>query len=146
LNANRFSFPQAITMFRTILLMTALAFAAGHAFAQSQDPMQQLLASFDRIDANGDGAISRAEYRAVQAARWPQIDRNGDGYLTEDDFPRIAAQRARTQLAQVAYLDTDGDGRISRNEFLDGPAHVFRRADRNGDGVLTRSELEGVAS
>jgi len=133
-------------MFRTTLLMTALAFAAGPAFAQSQDPMQQLLANFDRIDANGDGVIARAEYRAVQAARWPQIDRNGDGYLTEDDFPRIAAQRARTQLAQIAHLDIDGDGRIGRTEFLDGPAPVFQRADRNGDGVLTRPELEGAAS
>ena len=133
-------------MFRTTLLMTALAFATSPSLAQSQDPTQQILANFDRIDSNGDGVISRAEYRAVQAARWPQIDRNGDGYLAEDDFPRIAAQRARTQLGHVAYLDTDGDGRISRTEFLDGPAPVFRRADRNGDGVLTRSELEGAAS
>lgn len=133
-------------MFRTTLLVTALSFAAGSALAQSQDPIQQVQANFDRIDANGDGVISRAEYRNVQAARWTQIDRNGDGYLGEDDFPRFAARRARTQLAEIAYLDTNGDGRISRRELLDGPAPVFTRADRNSDGVLTRSEVEMPAS
>lgn len=133
-------------MFRTTLLITLLWFAAAPAVAQSQDPIQQLFVDFDRIDANSDGVISRAEYRNVQAARWTEIDRNGDGHLTEDDFPRFALERARTQLAEIAYLDTSGDGRISRDEFLNGPAPLFRRADRTADGILTRSEVEAAAS
>jgi len=133
-------------MFRTTLLVTLLSFAAAPAVAQSQDLIQQLLVNFDRIDENGDGVISRAEYRNVQAARWTEIDRNGDGYLTEDDFPRRALERARTQLAEIAYLDTSGDGRISRDEFLNGPAPLFRRADGNADDILTRSEVEAAAS
>lgn len=133
-------------MFRTTLLVTLLSFATAPALAQSQDPIRQLLVNFDRIDANGDGVMSRAEYRNVQAARWTEIDRNGDGYLAEDDFPRLAHGRVRTRLAEIAYLDTSGDGRISRDEFLDGPAPLFRRADRNGDGILTRSEVEAAAS
>lgn len=133
-------------MFRTILLATALSFAAAPALADSQDPIEQLLANFDRVDANSDGVITQAEYRTVQDTRWTQIDRNGDGYLGEDDFPRRAARRARTQLAEIAYLDANGDGRISQSEFLSGPAPVFRRADQNGDGALTRAELEAAAS
>jgi Ca2+-binding EF-hand superfamily protein len=133
-------------MFRKVFLVAALSFAAGSTLAQSQDPIQQVLANFDRIDTNGDGVISRAEFRTVQAARWTQIDRNGDGYLGEDDFPRFAVRRARTQLAEIAYLDADGDGRISQSEFVSGPVPVFRRADGNADGVLTRSEVEAAAS
>lgn len=133
-------------MFRTVITALVLSAATCPALAQqAQDPIQHLLASFDRVDADGDGAISRAEYRSVQAARWPQIDRNGDGYLTEDDFPRAAARRARMQLAEIAYLDTDGDGRISQNEFVDGQPPLFRRADQNGDGALTRSEVQAAA-
>jgi Ca2+-binding EF-hand superfamily protein len=45
-----------------------------------------------------------------------------------------------------AYLDADGDGRIGQTEFVDGQPPLFRRADRNGDGVLTRSEVEASAS
>lgn len=40
--------------------------------------------------------------------------------------------------------DTNRDGRISRAEFPADPL-LFDRADRNGDGVLTRAEAESFA-
>lgn len=123
-------------------VMSAGAYQAS---AQSQDLVQNLLANFERVDLNGDGSISRAEYRKVQDARWPQIDRNGDGFLTVDDFPSNAAGRAKAQLATITHLDTDGDGRLSQSEFVDGEAPLFSRADQNGDGVLIRAELEVAA-
>ncbi len=132
-------------MYRTMIVALLLSAGAAPAFAQSQDQIKQLLANFSQVDANGDGALSQAEYRNLQIAQWPQVDRNGDGFLTVDDFPRIAAGRAKTQLAEIAYLDANGDGRISQSEFVDGEAPLFRRADGNGDGMLTRSEIEAVA-
>lgn len=125
-------------------LLTALALTAGAlaAFAQSHDPIRQILANFDRIDADRDGVISRDEFRDVQAVRWTQIDRNRDGFLSEDDFPRAAAGRARTHLAGIAHLDENGDGRISQGEFVDAALPMFRCADRSGDGTLSRSDLE----
>lgn len=133
-------------MFRTTLIVTVFSATAFPALAQSQDPIKQILTNFDRIDVNGDGVISRAEFRKVRAERWTQIDRNGDGYLSEDDFPRWAARRARTRLAEIADLDENDDGRISKDEFLNGPTPLFMQADRNSDGILTRSELEVRAS
>jgi Ca2+-binding protein (EF-Hand superfamily) len=133
-------------MMRSSLLTAAALLAAGPALAQAQDAIGQLSAQFARIDTDGDGAISRGEFRALQAARWTQIDRNGDGYLTEDDFPRIAAARASAQLAAMASVDADGDGRISRDELLDGPAPLFQQADQDGDGLVTRAELAAAAS
>jgi hypothetical protein len=133
-------------MFRSVFAALLLVAGAGSALAQSRDQIQQLLAYFDQVDVNGDGAISRAEYRNVQLAQWPQIDRNADGFLALDDFPRMAAGRARTQLAEISYVDIDGDGRISQREFVDGEPPLFRRADRDGDGALTRSEIEAAAN
>ncbi|WP_410574591.1 EF-hand domain-containing protein [Amycolatopsis sp. cmx-4-61] len=53
-------------------------------------------AMFEAVDENGDGVISAAEYDRLIAA-W-----NGVGTPSEDVF---------------ALLDTDGDGRLSREEF-----------------------------
>lgn len=131
-------------MFRTNLL--TLVFAVAPSLAQSEEPLRQLLADFDRIDANGNGVISIDEYRYLQIARWPRIDRNADGHLSVDDFPLFAAGRARRLLAEVTDLDANGNGRISREEFVNGPAPLFRRADRNDDGILTRSEIEAAAA
>jgi hypothetical protein len=39
----------------------------------------------------------------------------------------------------VKHFDRDGDGKVSRAEFL-GPAHHFDHFDRNRDGYLTDSE------
>lgn len=73
-------------MLRSTVLFIGLSIAAVSTLAQSHDPIQLLLATWDRIDANNDGVISRAEFRNVQAARWMQIDSNNDGFLTEAVF------------------------------------------------------------
>ncbi len=133
-------------MLRMTLFATVLVSAFSPVLAQSQDGFRQPQVDFDRVDVNGDDVISRAEFRNLKLARWTQIDRNSDGYLSEEDFPASALRRARTQLAVIADLDTDGDGRISRDEFLDGPTPMFNHADRNTDGVVARSEVEEQAS
>lgn len=47
--------------------------------------------------------------------------------------------------------DTDGDGKISRAEFLAGtksgkgdPAKRFAKIDRNGDGMFDKSEIDAI--
>ena len=100
-------------MLRTTMLVAILSFWTGSALAQLQEPSQQLLENFERIDVNGDGFMSSVEFLDAQSVRWAQIDRNADGYLSKDDFPRIVARRARRQLAEIADLDANGDGLIS---------------------------------
>lgn len=133
-------------MLRVISIAGVLSCATAPALAQMSDALSRLLANFDRIDTNGDGAISRAEFRKISTARWVQIDRNGDGFLADDDFPSFASRRAKAQLTAIAHLDTNGDGRISQGEFLNGPEVVFTNADQNSDGVLVRAEIEARGS
>jgi len=44
----------------------------------------------------------------------------------------------------AARSDADKNGRITREEFQ-GPAELFDRLDRNGDGVLTKEDLDWSA-
>lgn len=40
-------------------------------------------------------------------------------------------------------MDTDGDGKVSVDEYVAWMMYAFDRMDRNGDGVLSTDELPG---
>jgi hypothetical protein len=101
-------------------LAAVAALAAGAAAAQD--------GRFARADTDRNGVLSRAEVdRALPgiAPRFDEIDRNRDGNLSPDELRAWSPSR-RTE-------DRRGEG---------GFAAHFRRADANGDGALTRAEVD----
>jgi len=55
----------------------------------------------------------------------------------DDDARADAAARAKSTIRK---LDADGDGRISKAEFI-GSASIFERWDADKDGFVTEAEL-----
>jgi zinc protease len=118
-------------------------------------------------DGNGDGKISLEEFLAglpagqsaavkdALTAKFAEMDKNQDGFLTADEMKatKPAAPTAVVQPLQLQLRDADGDGKISREEFLAGlPASQteemigqlkakFAALDKNQDGSLTMDEL-----
>lgn len=140
---------------RNILIYPLVLSLAACAAAPTPAPMARgggrgdptaLLAN---ADVNRDGVITSAEFIDARARLFDRIDRNGDGYLSSEDAPRRRARRATGggRMAELtAGLDQNGDGRVSRAEFVDGPARLFNRADANGDNVVDAAELEALRS
>lgn len=108
-----------------------------------RDPAQRWQRMLERFDADGDGRISREEWQGPDE-RFDRLDANNDGFITEDEVVRAAArddqqrpQRPDPAQTLIRLMDTNGDGRISEQEWAD----FFTKADENEDGFLTHAEL-----
>ena len=118
-------------MLKTAAALVALALLATPALAQGGGMGAMIMAQ----DANGDGAITRAEAEAARAAMFARLDANRDGSMQ-------TSERPTGQMAQmVARADSNNDGVISRAEYMAQPYRLFDRLDGNNNGTLEASEL-----
>ncbi|HUD30113.1 MAG TPA: EF-hand domain-containing protein [Novosphingobium sp.] len=127
-------------MYRIILGALALV-AAPVAHAQAGWQRGDML---EAADANGDGLVSREEYRASRGAKFARLDRNGDGAVSRDDFARLAERRpdaAQKLELLVTEADANKDGKVTRAEYDAMPTPIFDKADTNGDGNLDKTEM-----
>lgn len=135
-------------MKRSALIAALLMGFAPLCAAQAQDmPGQRIL---QRIDANGDGAISKDEMTAARESLFKKLDRNGDGAIDEKEI--ASARQAIKDRAEVAQarvgnrwrrMEANGDGKVSEQEFASS-IPLFELADRNGDGKLSADEIGSI--
>jgi Ca2+-binding EF-hand superfamily protein len=95
---------------------------------------------FTAIDVNGDGRVSRSEWRG-SAAVFNALDANGDGVLTREE----AVGTSTGGEDAFARIDANNNGAIDRGEWRWNPA-AFDRLDLNRDGRVSRQEFEGTAA
>lgn len=69
----------------------------------------------------------------------------GVGPALAGPLPAAAAGQAAVETtgSYLQRMDSDGDGRISLDEYQAWMGYGFARMDRNGDGVLSADELPG---
>lgn len=96
-------------------------------------------AGFNRLDANGDGRITRNEWR-YDIESFRRADQNDDNVLSRAEFVNGDTDVDRED--RFDYLDANNDGRVERSEWHSS-MDAFRWLDRNKDGVLSRREVLG---
>lgn len=106
-----------LTRRRAVLLAPVLTFALSPAFAATafsaidlNEAKAAASKAFDKLDADHSGALSRAELR---------------GRILEQDW-KIA--------------DPDNHNTLSKAEYLNYVEYAFKRADKDGDGVINAKE------
>lgn len=143
-------------MFPKGLTVALAVVSAGLAGAIDVHGQKRVNIRFQEMDQNGDGTITRAEWRG-SARSFEVHDWNGDGKLSGDEV-RVGASRNDQALdpnfdsSDREYVFTDwtdrgfraldhnGDGRLTRAEWH-FDLQEFRFADHNNDGVITRAEF-----
>jgi Ca2+-binding EF-hand superfamily protein len=139
-----------------MLGMVAAAVLLALPAAATGQASQRPAIRFQAQDTNGDGVITRQEWRGSNQS-FLVHDWNGDGVLSGDEV-RVGARRQRSTVPDYAgnddfddwttrgfnSLDHDRDGRVSQAEWHFN-RETFHRADHNRDGVLSRAEFLGEA-
>jgi Ca2+-binding EF-hand superfamily protein len=129
----------------------AATFDVSTAAGVTDDQVQrgQMRIRFAEMDTNGDGRVTRQEWRG-SARSFEVHDWNNDGVLSGDEVRVGATWPNRAGVApdefndwsqeRFRWLDANRDNRVTRAEWR-YDAEDFFRVDRNGDGVLTLREF-----
>jgi Ca2+-binding EF-hand superfamily protein len=100
------------------------------ALAMAVPARAQVMATADyleRMDADGDGRVSLAEYLDWMGYAFHAMDRNGDGMLTPDEVPggrgpALSLEGHRERLAATfARQDANRDGFLDARELAAPP-------------------------
>lgn len=106
-----------------------------------------------KIDTNGDGRVSKAEWLAYQEKLFGALDKDKTGRIDEKAFlsPSIEMAsfatggyaRGLQTKAMMHKIDTDSDGTVSHDEFIAYQTKVFDMMDPNRTGSLGPQEFLG---
>jgi EF-hand domain len=109
-------------------IAAALLMMGGTADAQSNPALTSGQADF--LDTNKDSAVSPQEYSGYLSNAFNYLDTNKNGSLSRDEFGDLISDE------QFSAIDSNGSGRVSRQELLNQGAEDFATADKDGSGKL----------
>ena len=140
---------------KTITLAAALAVFATTSLAENQMPGAHFIENWD---LDGDGVVSLEDIEARRDDVFYTFDSDENGALDAEEYVYFDEARANdmenngghgqgkgmrraSEGMTLAFNDTDGNGEVSREEFLAHSEDWLAMLDRNGDGGVTTADF-----
>ena len=131
---------------KAVLAVLLAAAVAVPTIAAAKGGRHHERASFETLDADGNGELTQAELQARGQERFAAADANGDGFLTQEELQARVGERASKRIERmIERRDANADGQLSLEEMSpdeDRIAERFARADKDGNGTISEAEFE----
>lgn len=124
-----------------ILLFTMLMWtfpAAAYPTINPQKSADEQIAFWDK---NGNGTVEFNEFSGPAVVRFRRIDVNHDGIISLQEMIAYRNRKKPIVERMMKRWDKNGDGQISREEYLLPVVADFNRLDANHDRHISRQEL-----
>ena len=136
-------------MLRSAIVTAAVSFGLSSAAFAQEEPPANSLRWFESFDVNKDGFITPEEMETAGASEFDRIDKDKNGTITIDEYladsPDASDDEVRRIRNRFAVMDKrgNGDGVVSKTEFINFGKFVISVADQNGDrdGRMSREEF-----
>jgi Ca2+-binding EF-hand superfamily protein len=110
-------------IFITVFVLSGIAWAAE--------------TSFQEMDKNKDGKLSREEFDQEAVRVFKENDKNNDGALDKSEFSQIKGAQSK-----FGDLDANKDGKVTMEELRTAAGINFKQLDRKRDNYLTEEDLK----
>ena len=138
-----------------VLAVAAGGIAVAGKKYQDHKRMHKMFSSekmLEKLDANGDLAISMDEVLNAAGTRIGKADQNNDGFVTkaeiieaaesQTEYPKLSRYSGRIADRIMARADINNDGKISKDEVENRLRKYHSLADWNDDGVVEMAEMK----
>ncbi|MEN8861736.1 MAG: hypothetical protein ABF315_00945 [Lentimonas sp.] len=103
-----------------------------------------------RLDTDNSGGISKEEAKGPLAKHFDKIDEDGDGEITKAEFAKASKKMRQRQKGgspreKFDEHDADSNGSLSKDEAPERMLEHFDEIDADGNGEITKEELKAAA-
>ena len=123
------------------ILLLCIAGCGGPAIPDTDRVFLSAAGSWDR---NHDGVVTCDEWKAYAGELFDAADANHDGFVDRTEYATIVNTDRMFQTVDLSYYDANGDGKISREEFVDKPNRAFVLLDKNNTCQLSSAQVAGA--
>ena len=132
---------QLLTLFLALLIgiPTGVALAHGRGHNGGHDKFMMF------FDADKDGVVTQAEFSESSDQRFAKMDGDSSGTVSTEEFSQyIQERRQERKQRSFKHMDTNADGQLSLDEYLDAKRERaerrFKSMDKDANGMISAEE------